>query len=731
MNSAKASSTLNGASLQTEPLTLSWQALLSALHRWASLGLLVLLTGLLGWSFAPVFAGETGGSDNSFHYGEVARLAAAIRAGEWNWWNPGGNSGFASGYYYQVLPQALPALLSAVTGLSPLLCFQLGIFAPLTLVPAVAYRAVRIAGGTSWQALGAAIAVPFAVGSSRWGHGADGTFTVGLYTQTWALAAFPLALAHATRWLEGRRGLAAALAWGLFVGLCHPFAGVALGLALLAGVAWGAIRGGRLLVELSRLLALGGLLLLGSACVWLPALVDDEGFGGFPYRPADEVGPGFSELARWFVEGQILDDGRALSLMTALLPLVFYLARARWLSRLWAAGVVFAFLLGIGPHLPRIGDDILPPVRFIGPLQIALAMCVGIGVAALVERVWRETERGRRGDGETGRGGDGERRDALAPLLPFSPSPPLLRAARGGVLVAAAIVTLLVATSGVQRLRGRVKVATDMPGVARDQLGVVMEAMKNASPGRFQVYGSAAHHWSMMLPYVETGCPATAIPGGAALQSSPNYAYHRNLEDPARVAWVFDAPLVIARPGDLGIGEAVKTTDAYELRVLPAPGLVSPVQVTGELPPGRYAAREAGLRWLASELPLQNKALAHHGADTTSWPPRGRTRSVTRGDSTIRAEVEAEATTTFIVRESWHPRWRATLDGAPAPIRRVTPDYMAIDVPASKHRLELRFERPLWTWLLWLLWPGLSAAAWAFERWRMKATVRDASDALQ
>jgi hypothetical protein len=441
--------------------------------------------------------------------------------------------------------------------------------------------------------------------------------------------------------------------------------------------------------EWSRLIVLGGLLLLGAACAWLPVLVDYEGFGGFPHRAADEVGPGFIELAGWFVEGQILDEGRGLSLMTALLPLVLYLARTRWLPRLWAAGLMFALLLGTGPHLPKIGDDLLSPVRFIGPLQIVLAMCAGIGVAALVEQVWQ---------------------CRLSERRQF--------AVRFGVLAAAAIVTLLVATSGIQILRGRVKVATDLPGIARDQLSVVMDAMKAAPPGRVQVYGSAANHWSMMLPYVEAGRSATTIPGGAALQSSPNFVYHRDLEEPARVAWVFDAPLVLARPGELYVGEALKTTKAYELRVLPAPGLVSPVQVTGELPSGRNAARAAGLRWLASELPLQNKVLAHHGADTTSLPPRGRTLTVMRGDSTIRAEVEAEATTTFIVRESWHPRWRATLDGAPVPIRRVTPDYMTIDVPESKHLIELRFKRPLWTWLLWLSWPGLPAAAWAFERRR-------------
>jgi hypothetical protein len=700
MNLAKVSFTLIEAPSRIGPLIMTWRAVLAALHRRGPLVLLGLITSLLGWSFAHLFAGEPAGGDNSFHYGEVTRIVAAIRAGDWNWWNPGGNSGFASGYYYQVLPQAVPALLSAALGLSPLFCFQLGIFAPLALVPAAAYRAARIVGGTSWQALGAAIAVPCAVGGSRWGHGADGAFTVGLYTQMWALTAFPLALAHATRWLEGRRGLASALAWGLFVGLCHPFAGVALGLALFAGWAWGAISGMVLSAELSRLVALGGLLLFGAACVWLPALVDYDGFGGFPNRTADEVGPGFIELARWFFEGQIIDEGRAMSPMTALLPLVLSLSRARWLPRLWAASFMFAFLLGVGPRLPKIGDDIFPPVRFIGPLQITLAMCVGIGVAALVEQVWRKTTPGRN-----------EAREETHALNP---------AARYGVLAAAAIVTALVATRGVQILRGRVKVATDMTGVARDQLGAVMDAMKAAPPGRFQVYGSAANPWSMMLPYVEAGRSAGAILGGAALQSSPNFVYHRGLEDPARVAWVFDAPLAVARPGELRLGEAIKTTKAYELRVLPAPGLVSPVQVVGELPSERDAARAAGLRWLASDLPLQNKVLERHGWGATGLPPRGRTLTVTRGDSTIRAEVEAEATTTFIVRESWHPRWRATLDGEPAPIRRVTPDYMAVDVPESNHTLELRFERPLWTWLLWLLWPGLSATAFVFERRRTK-----------
>ena len=84
-----------------------------------------------------------------------------MRAGDWDWWDPSGNSGFASGYYYQVPPQALTAAVSALTGLAPLLAFQLAIFVPLLLAPVAAWRGMRVMGADPWSALGAAVALAF------------------------------------------------------------------------------------------------------------------------------------------------------------------------------------------------------------------------------------------------------------------------------------------------------------------------------------------------------------------------------------------------------------------------------------------------------------------------------------------------------------------------------------------------------------------------------------------
>jgi len=47
-------------------------------------------------------------------------------------------------------------------------------------------------------------------------------------------------------------------------------------------------------------------------------------------------------------------------------------------------GVIFALLLGMGPHMGKTGaDDLLPAVRFLGAMQIVLALGIGAGVYAI------------------------------------------------------------------------------------------------------------------------------------------------------------------------------------------------------------------------------------------------------------------------------------------------------------------------------------------------------------
>jgi hypothetical protein len=298
----------------------------------------------------------------------------------------------------------------------------------------------------------------------------------------------------------------------------------------------------------------------------------------------------------------------------------------------------------------------------------------------------------------------------------------MARAAGATVAVLAAV---FVIATGLAEQRPRVRVATDYPKIGRAGLDPVLASLRELPPGRMQVRAGAENHWAVMLPYIYTGHPAFLAMGGAGLQSSANYVFTWELRDrdPRRAAWIFDAPYVIARADrtrELAGAELITASADYALLRYPAPGLVGPVLVAGELPRDRDAERRAGVGWLWSPLPYAGVVLAEPGTGAVGATPHGRVTRAARDGSSILADVEVDAAiatpTTFVVRETWHPRWRATIDGAPAPIRRVTPAFMAIDVPPGAHAIALQFERPQWALLLWLVWPALPLLA-AFGEW--------------
>lgn len=680
--------------------------------------------------YRGVFRGELGGDDLGFHLAETARLSDCLAARDFDLWNPSANAGYASGYYYQIIPQLVPAALTALTGGHLLFWFQLCVWLPLVLAPLAAYRALRVLGASPWAGVAGGVAISMCLSNSRWGFGADGTFSVGLYTQTWAFAAFPLALAYGARFLETGRFLGRAVAWGLLVGLCHPVAGIALGLGLgfgvlvrvvAAAVPWPAVTrlthwlpwlapddtppAPRPHVALGRLTLFGALLVVGAMSGWLTVIVDYDGFGGFPRRVADEVGPGFGGLWSWLSAGNILDAARA-PIVTALLPLALLAGRGRMLPWLWGAAIPYVLLLGLGPHLVT-ADDLLPGVRFLGPLQIVLALVAAAGAWTLGAALWRRAERSRH------------------PLW-------------GQTVLAAigAAATVVVVITGVRLQSGRVHTGADLTWVHRDEVLTVARALAaEGKAGRKQGRSGTENQWANLLPYTYGRTSALLQMGGAGLQSSPNYVFLWEEKDITRTAWIFDGPYVMfarANAAKIPDGETVVETPSLAVRRLPSPGLVSPVTIVGTLPPGRFAARAAALEWMRGPGPMNDELRQYAGgpplpaapATPTDAPTLRITRQASPGDAPdIIAEVAPAAPTTYVIRESWHPRWKVFVDGVQAPIRRVTPDFMAVDVPAGPHTITARFDRPWWAWASWLCIPlTIGLGAWFSGRRRRRAT---------
>ena len=798
-------------------------------------GALLLLTILIAVIHANVFRGEPYGDDLTFHMAESARLADCLRTGDFDFWNPSANGGYASAYYYQVLPQLASAIPSAIFG-HHLFWFQLSVFLPLVLAPAAAYRGMRLLGATPWQAAAAAMCACLMNGESRWGSGNAGTFQVGLYTQTWALAAFPLALGHGIRWVRDGAALAPAIAWGTFVGLCHPFAGIALGLALFAGmiasrpatgfglVAWYVRRrlrirrrlhfprpspraiaiaryaiaavlilfgillefveltglpllgewslglrdennpnvyvmpllpvlagiamivrtrrpadselptaavvpdGAPVPREVGRILLLGLLLLVATLPGWITLVIDYKGFGGFPHRVNDEVGPGLVGLLvgrkdpsfSGYFQGEILDAGFGVHLLTWGAPLVLIFARDKILPWLWAPAFLFAALLALGPHLPATQDDLLPMVRFLGALQIVLALATGAGIISIGTWLCAQPEDARMIRGMR----------AVLTRLSFGRlwNVQLGYGVRTAVAALAAAGTVLLVAGGATSLGTRVAVL-ERDNPARIQMMTIIAKFRDQPQGRKMVGPGAENHWWNLLSYVYGKRPSLLQMGGGGLQASPNYDFLWTDHEFKKTAWTYNAPYLEiskAKSEKVADGEVVIETEEYQVRKLPAPGIVSPITITGHLPAGRKAAHAAALDWWKSMAPLGDQFLAY---DDMPGAPKGTPLGTTLraweqpspgDDPDVGAEVESMRPTTFVARMSWHPRWHVYIDGTEAPLRRVTPDFPAVDVPAGHHTLAFRFERPWWATASWLVWPGVVLGAWLVGRRRRR-----------
>jgi hypothetical protein len=618
-------------------------------------------------ALAPLFAGaEPPGLDLPIHLGEIRSLVSSLSAGDLGGWSPSANLGFASGAYYQVVPQLLVAVAHVLFGrwVSLGFLFKLAIVLPLALLPATVARALIVAGGRPGGAALAALASACVFAAPPWGLGPDAVFRLGLFTQPFGLVFAPLAVAHGARVLGARsRSFGRAFGYALACGLCHPFVGACLVPAL--GVVLVCRRG----AGTGRGLLLFGLVLAASAFFWLPILVESTSFGGFPARRADEAGLPPSALLDLLVRGRLLDEGRLPVLTAAGLGAVvaaaFLRRRDRLLGVLVLMALVFGGLLTALPAIGPIAGDLVPGIRFLAPFQLALAMAAGLVVAASAG----------------------------------------VCARRLGRVVAAALVLAfgaVLAVGAAGRCRDLGRTLDEDPSAHRAELAELLPVLSGLPPGRIATarsLGSSIPAWSY-LPAVFAGKPAFRAFGGAALQSSTNYVFLRQAE-PRATAHVFGIRYAFARRANVLPGDRVLARSAhFALLELGDGRLFAAIRVAGSVPEARAAREKATWDWLATAGPGRDEHLAIGAESSLSPAGQGRVLAETEAPSRYGADVEADRPTTFVLRVTFHPWWRVTVDGHPAPLRRVTPDFLAVDAPAGRHALAFHFTRPVWVWLL-------------------------------
>lgn len=627
---------------------------------------------------------------------EARGLLDGLRAGDPSGWIHGANLGYPAGLFTPVLPSLLVAMV-AWGGTDLVTALKLCLMAALVLQPITTAIGLRLGGLSPWRASFGGFAVAMITSMLEFGVGVEGAFRTGLYPQTWALVALPLACGAGVRCI--RTGERAFLAMGaaVLVVLCEPIHMVSV--ALVWGVALAARPDARGLETIARLV-IG--VAVSSACAWLPALVHHTYYGGGPRRAAGADVEIESALALFFT-GDAVDAGHG-PWLTGLAALGGALALVRWrLLRVRderiALGAValcpFGWLLIAPLGLP---DEVLAVGRVLVLAQLAWAALAGVALVDVVEIAWRLSE------------GRPQR-----------------------ALVAWALVALVVSV-GVGLHRSADPISRQMvgtldadPRTGRALLAPILAAVDETPRprGRIAAIGETGFP-ARMLPHVYAGAPPLWASAGPALAASPNgWLPHR--DDVARFTTLYNVSSVVTLADAEPVSRVeLASSSLFSLWAVEGGGGMWLPVTAGEIVDGNTRAWRAAVRSWASRKELGSHPLRGTPAGTSDddlREARGAAGRVEVLDSregpgafaaTVRASADGPRLLALKVSSS--PLWQATVDGAPAPVWRVAPDLPAVLVPPGEHAVRFEAVRPFWMWLLVLLAPGLMAVCVVWVR---------------
>jgi hypothetical protein len=709
-------------------------------HR-AALLLVLAATALLASGVPDYFASSRAphGNDNSSHYAEILVIADHLKAGETDFWFDQTNLGYPLFLAYQPLPSLVMGALTALSAgfVSPLTLFKLSILAVWMCMPAAWYLGGRWLGMSRTAAIGLGLSILIVDDFRSFGLGLSSALGNGLYTQSWGALLLPLTLGSIHRLLyprTGGYGIPALLLALTF--LCHAFLGLyaSLAAALLAiAQTHGVLRRTR------ALLGVYGLALLLLAFWLTPFLANLDYQGGLPWKHESENGYPPLELLRFALVGALFDHGRA-PWLTALVfagVVLSWRQRAqtldRWLLALFALTV--ALLLGrttwgvVYTWIPFHAE--LEVIRYLGGLQFCGLALASLGASRLLPY--------------------------LPLLLDRLSGPAWLSASRSLRAIAAiALVGYLASiyTSGRRFLH---TFDTAQPGFA----GAVAKLSQNGG-ARFLVHkrlGRVNHFHLNLLPAMAARPQLQSFARGYHDTLSLYYVEYFDFGPAAFDLYNLSAALVGDGKVELLPGNFRETWAGGGLRVFEAPNAPGyfafvrmPLTVVGDLRRIRPFLRwtstalyEKGVvARLARQAPTggdlvaigENGRFDYAASDGTARrdvalpellpllverhaAPAPRSRVVEEGSAPneYRALVDAAGgDERLLLKASYHPGWKAWVDGLQTEIDHTAPNLMAISVPPGRHEVRFRYSNPAYQKLLFagslggvLAWAGYAA----------------------
>ena len=645
-------------------------------------------------------------NDNVLHFTLVERIVQAVEHGEnpLDCWSPEWSLGYPVLRTYQPLAHALVALAYFALGKSAGLMsvFVWVRFLSVVLLPLSFFASARLMGLRPLTAAAAAMLAPLI--STPYLYGVEyGSFTwagSGLFPQ--AIGCHLLLIALGLAFGAIRRGkrlvvTGVLLALTFFAHLIYGYMG-ALSVCLLAVIPDAEVARG---VRLRRTAVVGATALLLSAFQLAPLLLDVSHINHSRWEPVwkwDSFGAW--QVLRWLFTGQLLDHGR-LPLLTLLALGGAGLFAWNWRRRVPTCAA-HAFALGgagfwtllffgrpfWGPALALLGVSAdMQLHRLIGGVQIFLVPLAAIALGAL----WSELSKRWHWTAAV----------AGSVLLLY----PMVEERAHYLSDNAAWGRRNLAVYANQRPAIDATIAT-----ARERGGRAYAGLAASWGGTFKVGDVPFYAFfsTANIPAVGFLYHAMALTGDVMIRfDETNPSHYRLFNIRTVVAPPGPAPAMPPFLAPLGQNGGFRLFDAPPSSYFDLVDAVAAVKTT------KLNFYDINDRWLQSDwvgkhmhlfldpgddAPPRMLRLAPQDAlpPLPSTPFAGTVRSERQSGQVYRAELDAARPCFALFKMTWHPNWKAYVDGARTSTSMLSPGFVGVPMGPGQHSLVMRYEPESW-----------------------------------
>lgn len=665
-------------------------------------------------------------------------------------WFPNLSLGYAAFHHYQVLPHIITGAVATVIGTNEAMAWTN--YLGMALWPICIYLTVRIFGFSRVTGGITAMLAPLISSVTLYGFEA-GSYAWrgnGMWSQLWGMWLLPITLALTWRAIsQGRRYALAAVFLALTFS-CHFLTGT---MAVLGMGVWVLLVPREIPRRIGRacLVGIGGI--AGASWLLLP-VASNSAWGLSSQYNGDTYffnSHGRSQVFSWLTQGKLFDyaqdGGTRLPILTVLLGIGIVLAVARFTRDERMRALLSYFALGflmfsgkdtVGWLTSRLpGSDQLLLHRFHNMLQISGLLLAGVAASWLAQGLWSWLKKSRQESSSTSEeSSSGGIRAGVARNF--------VLASMTTTLVVVISVAMLVSAwqerdtymSGNGTWVNAQIVADGGPGkdfatlvdTARSSGGRIYAGSLSAgSPYKIlyaATYMALAHDDAEGVGFT---LRTLSLSGDAEVKFNDKNLSHYDLFNirsiilPSGV--LPDASLNAVQIQSLGAWTLWSVRTSGYLRVVDSGPAIVADQKTLGVATTDFLLGDSGANGL---VPLIAYAGKPSGLPTRfdgvaqSTPPGVVTVQFGRPDEGVfGGRVNLSRPGVVMLKASFDPNWRATVDGKPVETQMLAPSFVGVPVPAGQHTIEFKYQSFKWTWVL-VLFGALALIALAIVPRRLE-----------